>query len=335
MRFNRARILAALSVSLVVAAASAPAADAAPGKGHAAVPRIIIDSDIALWWDDVSAFAIANAAEDQGDVKYLGAVADVKSVDAAPTIDAINTWYGNGDVPVGATLGAEQNIFGNVYTTELARRFKHSRGEAPDAVALYQRLLTQQPDHSVTIVSLGGHTNLAALLASGRGHALVARKVKQLVVMAGEFPTASRAWTNELIDVPATRYVFNTGWPKSVPITWVDAKIGFPLFVGQTVTRAHKDGPVRAAFQILFPDGKVSDANWDAIAIYYAIYGLGDSVLSLTGAGGAATVNDVGAISWVANPGRPDDRYLQVPSYPKLAATLNALIDYVPRSQRP
>ena len=95
--------------------------------------------------------------------------------------------------------------------------------------------------------------------------------------MAGEFPTASRAWTNELIDVPATKYVFNTAWPKSVPITWVDAKVGFPLFVGQTVTQAHKDGPVRAAFGILFPDGKVGDANWDAIALYYAIYGLGNN----------------------------------------------------------
>jgi hypothetical protein len=333
MRSNRARILGALLTSVVLAAATAPAAHATPGKGRDAVPRIIVDSDIALWWDDVSAFAIANAAADRGDVKYLGAVADVKSADAAPAIDAINTWYGNGDVPVGATLGAEQNIFDNVYTTELARRFKHSRREAPDAVALYQRLLAQQPDHSVTIVSLGGHTNLAALLAAGRGQgaALVARKVKQLVVMAGEFPTASRAWTNELIDVPATRYVFNKGWPKSVPITWVDAKVGFPLFVGQSVTQAHKDGPVRAAFQILFPDGKLDDANWDAIAIYYAIYGLGDNVLGLTGAGGAASVNSVGAISWVANPDRPDDRYVQVPSYPKLASTLNALIDYVPR----
>lgn len=306
---------------------------AAPSTASADAPSIIIDSDIALWWDDVSAFAIANAAEDKGDVRYLGAVADVKSLPAAPAIDAINTWYGNGKVPVGATLGVEQDIFANVYTSELARRFKHSLGDgrgAPDAVALYRRLLESEPDHSVTIVSLGGFTNLAALLSSDRE--LVARKVKNLVVMAGEFPTPSRAWTNELIDVPATRYVFNTAWPKSVPIAWVDAKIGFPLFVGQTVTQAHPaSSPVRAAFEILFPDGTVGDANWDAIAIYYAIYGLGDDLLRPTGAGGAATVDSWGAISWKPNPDRPDDRYLQVPSYPRLASALNALIDYVPQ----
>lgn len=306
---------------------------AAPSAASAAVPNIIIDSDIALWWDDVSAFAIANAAEDKGDVRYLGAVADVKSLSAAPAIDAIDTWYGNGTVPVGATLGVEQDIFANVYTGELARRFPHSLGDGAnveDAVALYRRLLAGEPDHSVTIVSLGGLTNLAALLSSDRE--LVTRKVKDLVVMAGEFPTPSRAWTNELIDVPATKYVFNTAWPKSVPITWVDAKIGFPLFVGQTVAQAHPaSSPVRAAFEILFPDGTVGDANWDAIAIYYAIYGLGDDLLRPTGAGGAASVDSWGAIRWVDNPERPDDRYLQVPSYPRLASALNALIDYVPQ----
>lgn len=329
MRHPRVSFLAAVSSSIVLALSSVASAQ---------TPRIIVDSDIALWWDDVTAFAIANAAEDQGDVKYLGAVADVKSLDAAPAIDAINTWYGNGDVPVGATLGTEQDIFANVYTSELARRFRHSPGDgsrAPQAAALYQRLLARQPDRSVTIVSIGGHSNLAELLASRRGADLVARKVKQLVVMAGEFPTASRAWTNELIDVPATKYVFNTAWPNSVPITWVDAKVGFPLFVGQTVTQAHKDGPVRAAFGILFPDGKVGDANWDAIALYYAIYGLGNNLLTLTGAGGAAHVDGAGAISWAPNPDRPNDRYVQVPSYPALAGAINALIDYVPRNQRP
>jgi hypothetical protein len=347
MRSRWASLLAAATTLVVLAgpaaatAAPTPAADAyrhTLRKAPHDVPRVSVDTDLALWWDDVTALAIVNAAEDQGQVKYLGTVSDVKSLDAVPAIDAIDTWYGNGDVPVGATLGTDWDLFPNAYSSELARRFKHSPGDgsrAPEAVALYRRLLAQQPDHSVTIVSIGGHTNLAGLLASRGGKALVERKVKGLVVMAGEFPTASRAWTNELIDVPATRYVFNTAWPTSVPIVWADAKIGFPLFVGQTVTQAHSGGPVRAAFELLFPDGKVGDANWDAIALYYAIYGLGDDILSLTGEGGAARVSGVGAISWVPNPNRPDDRYIQVTSYPALAGAINALIDYVPRNQRP
>ena len=46
-------------------------------------------------------------------------------------------------------------------------------------------------------------------------------------------------------------------------------------------------------------------------------------------------MDGAGAISWVPNPDRPNDRYVQVPSYPALAGAINALIDYVPRNQRP
>src|SRR5262245_37988699 len=125
---SRAASLLATVASLVVLASStatATAADAAR-KAPRDVPRVIVDTDLALWWDDVTAFAIVNAAEDQGDVKYLGAVSDVKSLAAVPAIDAIDTWYGNGDVPVGATLGTDWDLFPNAYSSELARRFRHS-----------------------------------------------------------------------------------------------------------------------------------------------------------------------------------------------------------------
>jgi hypothetical protein len=74
---------------------------------------------------------------------------------------------------------------------------------------------------------------------------------------------------------------------------------------------------------------------WDAIALYCAIDGPGDDILSLTGEGGAARVSGVGATSWMPDPNRPDDRYIRVTSYPALAGAINALIDYVPRNQRP
>ena len=62
----------------------------------------------------------------------------------------------------------------------------------PSAVALYRRLLSGQPDGSVTIVSTGFFTNLAALLDSEAdefsplsGRELIARKVRQVSAMAG------------------------------------------------------------------------------------------------------------------------------------------------------
>src|SRR5262245_50767011 len=103
MRSRWASVLAAATTLVVLAgpaaAAPTPAADAYRQTLRTAprdVPRVIVDTDLALWWDDVTALAIVNAAEDQGQVRYLGTVSDVKSLDAVPAIDAIDTWYGNG-----------------------------------------------------------------------------------------------------------------------------------------------------------------------------------------------------------------------------------------------
>ncbi|GAB3837942.1 hypothetical protein ACFPIJ_16140 [Dactylosporangium cerinum] len=48
------------------------------------------------------------------------------------------------------------------YSRLLAERYPHT-GRPVDAVALYRRLLRSQPDHSVTILSIGALTNLAQL----------------------------------------------------------------------------------------------------------------------------------------------------------------------------
>jgi inosine-uridine nucleoside N-ribohydrolase len=336
------RLVAGIAACLLITGSMVPVSAAAPSTSPHP-PRIIIDSDMALWWDDVEATAMANALQNLGKVEVLGVVSDVKSKESAAALDVINTYYGNGDIPVGATLGTAQDYFGNAYTTYLAANFPHKLKDgtkAPEAVALYRELLSHAPDHSVTVISIGGLTNLAALLTSPAGHGsplggrdLVAQKVTQLVIMAGQFPVASRAWTNELIDTAASKYVVNGGWPTKM--IWVDANIGFTFFPGATVCAAHTGGPVRATYDFLFGCGNpVGDASWDPIAIYYAVFGLGNGVLSLTGAGGAANADFFAAISWKPNPARPDDRYIVVNDYPTLTAEVNELLSYVPTHRK-
>ena len=94
---------------------------------------------------------------------------------------------------VAPLFGYAPNSLG--YTDELVRRLPNSvrdQRDVPTAVALYRRLLAKQSDHSVTIVSVGGYTNLAGLLESKRGEgstldgrALAGKKVKRLVQMDG------------------------------------------------------------------------------------------------------------------------------------------------------
>lgn len=111
-----------------------------------------------------------------------------RSSDAiAPCLDAINTWFGRPDISVG-TLKDRGFLAHTGFADELIQRYPHrfpSGQDYPDAVALYRRILSEQPDGSVVVVAVGPLRNLANLLRSRAddaspldGRALVAKKAK-------------------------------------------------------------------------------------------------------------------------------------------------------------
>src|SRR5690348_306473 len=83
-----------------------------PAQAHPAPVRLIIDTDFGQWWDDVAALAAVHAAADRGQVRILGVMSDVDNQWNAPALDALNTWYGRPEIPIGTPSGApvvEQN----------------------------------------------------------------------------------------------------------------------------------------------------------------------------------------------------------------------------------
>jgi len=67
--------------------------------------------------------------------------------------------------------------------------------EAPNPVDLYRQILGEAQEGTITIVSIGFFDKLAALLGSEpdmycnlTGRELVATKVKELIVMGGDYP---------------------------------------------------------------------------------------------------------------------------------------------------
>ena len=257
---------------------------------------MIIDTDLSRWWDDATVIGLANVLQNRGKIRILGIVSDVPNTVAVAAIDAINTAYGNGKIPVGAVDKSETDTFQHGYTDVLVSRLPHSvksSDDVPEAVALYRRLLAKQPDHSVTIVSIGGYTNLAGLLRSKRGQGsaldgrkLVATKVKQLVIEDGLFPNEGvPAFTNQKIDLAAASEVLGgEGWPT--PAAWVDGLTGGNTRVGGTLcTAAPPDNPMRIVYETLFGCGPPNDGDWDAPTLLYAINGAG-SVFSWVGGGG-------------------------------------------------
>src|SRR5262245_36158210 len=132
-------------------------------------PSVIIDTDLSRWWDDATAIGIANVLQASDSLRVLGVVTDVPNPVAVAAIDAIDTAYGHPDLPLGAMAGSEADTFEHGYTDTVVARLPHTVtdiDQVPEAVDLYRELLAGAPDHSVTIVSIGGYTNLAGLLES-------------------------------------------------------------------------------------------------------------------------------------------------------------------------
>ena len=193
--------------SLLLLLAAAVSTPSEPQPSPASPPvKLIIDTDIGGGGcndvDDVVAVCIGHALEQRGEAKLLAIVQNTAPLQCAGAISVLNHFYGNDNLPigayntstVGATLQQEQPL---PYVTMLAKgwpsRVKDTT-QVPSAVAVYRKVLAAQPDRSVTISSIGIHTNLAALLKSGPdehsplpGTELVRRRVRLLAVMGGKY----------------------------------------------------------------------------------------------------------------------------------------------------
>jgi Inosine-uridine preferring nucleoside hydrolase len=299
-------------------------------------PRVIIDTDLSLYWDDATAVGLANVLQQQGKVRILGVVSDVPNPVAVGALDAIDTAYGHGAIPVGAVKGSAANTAPHGYSDALVNRLPHAirdSSDAPGAVSVYRRSLSAQPDHSVTVVALGAYTNLAGLLRSGPGQGssldgrtLVATKVKRLVIEDGLFPVGGPPFTNERLDVASARVVVGPGgWPT--PIAWVDGYTGIATRVGGMLcTTVPSTNPMRVVYQTLFGCGPPGDGDWDGPTMVYAIEG-GSGTFSELGQGGAAVINSQSGLSWASGSGHPKEVYVHVRDQAALNAQIDKLID--------
>src|SRR5664279_3582664 len=132
--------------------------------------KIIFDTDLGPDYDDVGALAFLNAMADSGKVEILATVASNKHELVAPSINVINTYFGRSELPVGAPKSAGVDLGSSQHWADsIVEKYPHmikSTSETPDAVDIYRKILSSQPDKSVTIVTVGFLTNLGNLLKS-------------------------------------------------------------------------------------------------------------------------------------------------------------------------
>ncbi len=286
MNVKISQFLSGIAIVISLGSGKVPAA---PGIPAAAQPRpakipVIFDSDFGPDYDDVGAIALLHAFADSGLIDILATGASCKHRNAAAALSAFNTWFGRPDLPVGVVKGNAVDIADwQHWTDTVIARYPHrirSNDETPDAAALYRQQLALQPDHSVTMITVGFFTNMARLLQSTpdaasplNGLELVRTKVSSLVSMAGRFPAGMEFNVDRA--PAASQWVF-AHWPATIIFSGfeIGAKIhcGLPLIHNAAILH----DPVKDVFSISIPMAKEDSAgrmSWDETAVLIAATG--------------------------------------------------------------
>ena len=269
---------------------------------YTGIPLIILDVDIASSADDLFAMEMLYRYENEGRCRLLGVMVDREGERNAAFVDVMNTYFGHGDVPVGLVRDGikEPKVwidYAHVADTKdgegqpMFRRTVADYSSLPDGWRLYRRLLAAQPDHSVSIVSVGFVTCLAQLLASGAdeysslsGMELVRRKVKCVYLQGGVFGEAAEPDFNFAQGITFAKTFFQN-WPQEVDMVFS------PMEAGQAVeytpeqviadvswTDAH---PIKQVYMQC--DCNTGQRMWDVMPVIQAVEGA--ALFSLSGRG--------------------------------------------------
>jgi len=308
-------------------------------SGAAAPARIIFDTDIGNDVDDVLALCVLHALQTRGECELLAVTITKPDELAGPFVDAINTFYGRPGIPIGYThlklhndpskflLLAETKDGANLrYPHQLKRS-----SDAPEATALLRKVLSEQPDHSVTLVQVGYFSNLAALLETAgdgssplAGHELVRQKVKLLSVMAGGFsPKRHDLEYNVTQDLAASKRMV-PNWPT--PIVWSGFEIGISVpYPAVSIERDFSYVPHHPAAEAycLYEPPPHERPTWDLTSALYAVrpdrgyFGLSEP--------GKVTVEENGFTRFTPAPGGRD-RFLTLNEV-QIARVKEALVE--------
>lgn len=322
----------------IAAAVAVIASCNTPVPESADVPDIILETDIGNDVDDALAVDLAYKFQEAGKMNLLAICINKEGTAPAEFVDILNTWYGHPETPVGIiTSGADCETDAINYAKAVVD-IKNEAGEPyferslsdyanlTEAPELYRKILSSREDNSVTIVSVGFSTNLIRLLETGPdqyseldGKALVAKKVKRLITMAGCFNDPNLHEYNVVKDIPAAKVIFHE-WPT--PVVSSPFELGIQAqYPGASIendfgwTEMH---PVVEAYKAYQPM-PYDRPTWDPTALLYAVEG--DQWFTVSPVGNI-TVTDEGSTLFEEN-AEGNRQYLSVD-----ADQAKAIVDY-------
>ena len=239
MRYNRYNFLTFCILAMVLWSCS-PKDEPIPADSK---PLIILDTDIGSSTDDLFAMEMLYDYDRRGLCKFLGVIVNREGENCAACADVMNTWHGYGALPIGLVRNGLK--YPKVWidyqrmpyyllpdSTPMFRHTIENCATLPDGWQLYRKLLSQQPDHSVTICSIGFLACLAQLLQSDgdqysplNGVELVRRKVRTVYLQGGVFSEAEEADYN-MTQGPECSHEFFRLFPEDVDIVFSPQEVG-------------------------------------------------------------------------------------------------------------
>ncbi len=312
-----------VSLIILYVCFSVPAMAAEPVK-------LIFDTDIGNDVDDALALGMIHSLQSRGLCELLAVTVTKDHPDAASFVDAIDTFYGQPDIPIGVVQGGKTPEVGKYLPLCHVQdggklRYPHDRTagqEIPNAVFLLRKVLNAQPDQSVVIVQVGFSTNLARLLESKAdvysdldGEELVKKKVKLLSLMAGAFqPIKGKARFCEynVKEDRAAAKLLVDNWPTEIVFSGYEVGIAAP-YPAESILKdygyvAHH--PLAESYTIYSPPPH-NRPTWDLTSVLYAV--CPDRGYFELSPPGTVTVEDDGFTKFTEVPGGKC-RYLILPA---------------------
>lgn len=236
--------------------------------------KVIFDTDIDSDVDDVEALAMVHTLADQKKIDFLGVIVTSDDPYAPVCVSAINRYLGRPRLPIGFLKNQETLKNHSRYTRQIAEEFPHRlkfHEKAEDATAVYRRLLSESPDGSVVIITVGHLTNLQNLLQSGpdkysplSGKELAEKKVAKWLCMGGKFPEGKEA--NFYRPDPLSTVYCLQEWNK--PVTFAGWEVGNEVITGGQYLKEKLSpkSPVYRSYE-LYNNFK-GRSSWDQLAVY-------------------------------------------------------------------
>lgn len=275
--------------------------------------QLLFDTDFGGDADDLGALAMLNHFHNNGEAELLGVFCWNAEKYAVSGIDAVNTYYGNPDIPIGLRQ-TEPHLTDWNHSKVLADNLSHdvTFENAPGATGLYRKILSEADDKSLVLITVGPLGTIKNLIDSKaddysdlNGLELLTVKLKEVVIMGGNFPESENEWNFDGNMNGVTKYVLER---ITTPITFIGAEIGDEIRTGEIFNSLPKDSPLYLGFYHFGKyapwmkqhfKGKIFDnATFDQTAVYYAIRnGVGTHWNRITG--GRCVADSIGGNSWI------------------------------------